>query len=175
MVFQAKPEAQEKLVSAATIVGLDNFEVWLLILKTEQWPDSLQGLRIDKIYSPAQMLWVYRNGLDDLNDLEVQHFFEKLAEQDGPVFLSPDGESLLVTLQLKADGSSELLELRERLQQKLPEFVPHLDVTFTGGAVLTSESANNIASGQINSVLLALFLIFGVMWGLFLSPKIEQM
>ena len=171
LVFQAKPEAQEKLVSAATIVGLDNFEVWLLILKTEQWPDSLKGLRIDKIYSPAQMLWVYRNGLDDLNDLEVQHFFEKLAEQDGPVFLSPDGESLLVTLRLKADGSSELLELRERLQQKLPEFVPHLDVTFTGGAVLTSESANNIASGQINSVLLALFLIFGVMWGLFLSWK----
>ena len=71
LVFQAKPEAQEKLVSAATIVGLDNFEVWLLILKTEQWPDSLKGLRIDKIYSPAQMLWVYRNGLDDLNDLEA--------------------------------------------------------------------------------------------------------
>ena len=131
LVFQAKPEAEEKLVSAATIVGLDNLEVWLLTLKTEQWPDSLKGLRIDKIYSPAQTLWVYRNGLDDLNDLEVQYFFEKLAEQDGPIFLSPDGENLLVTLRLKADGSSELLELRERLQQKLPEFVPHLDVTFT--------------------------------------------
>ena len=107
MVFQAKPEAEEKLVSAATIVGLDNLEVWLLILKTEQWPDSLKGLRIDKIYSPAQTLGVYRNGLDDLNDLEAQYFFEKLAEQDGPIFLSPDGENLLVTLRLKADGSSE--------------------------------------------------------------------
>ena len=118
------------------------------------------------------MLWVYRNGLDDLNDLEVQHFFEKLAEQDGPVFQEVQMvKASLVTLRLKADGSSELLELRERLQQKLPEFVPHLDVTFTGGAVLTSESANNIASGQINSVLLALFLITQVMWGLFLSWK----
>ena len=49
--------------------------------------------------------------------------------------------------------------------------MPNLQFSYTGGGVLASESANNIAQGQINSVFLALVIVFTMLSMLFLSWK----
>ncbi len=78
---------------------------------------------------------------------------------------------LLVTLRMRVSGSTAFLELREALKFKIPTLLPNLEVGYTGGQVLTSESANNIAAGQIESVFLALVVIFVILTCLFLSWK----
>jgi predicted RND superfamily exporter protein/CRP-like cAMP-binding protein len=170
LMFSVSPAAATPLVSAKTLLGLQQFERWLFDGQSVE-VQSLEGLRLDKVYSPSQTLAVYRNGLDDLSDAEVRRFFERLQQEQGAVFLSEDGSTLQMTLRFRTTSSTILLEWREILQQNLPRFVPHLQTRFTGGAVLTSESANNIATGQARSVALALLIIFGMMWGLFLSWK----
>ena len=72
---------------------------------------------------------------------------------------------------MHSSGSTPFLELRDLLLQKVPELLPHLKFSYTGGSVLSSESANNIAQGQINSVFLALVIVFVILSILFLSWK----
>ena len=94
-----------------------------------------------------------------------------MRNNEGPAFLDEKEQLLLVTMRMRVSGSTAFLELRELLKEKIPRMLPHLSVSFTGGQVLTSESANNIAQGQIQSVFLALAVIFVILSSLFLSWK----
>ena len=132
---------------------------------------EIQGLQIDKVYSPVTYLDYYRSGMDRLNDIEVERFFADMRDNEGPAFLDEKEQLLLVTMRMRVSGSTAFLELRELLKEKIPLMLPHLSVSFTGGQVLTSESANNIAQGQIQSVFLALAVIFVILSSLFLSWK----
>ncbi|MCH2296059.1 MAG: cyclic nucleotide-binding domain-containing protein, partial [SAR324 cluster bacterium] len=111
------------------------------------------------------------SGMDRLTDTEVERFFAEMRNNEGPAFLDEKEQLLLVTMRMRVSGSTAFLELRELLKEKIPRMLPHLSVSFTGGQVLTSESANNIAQGQIQSVFLALAVIFVILSSLFLSWK----
>ena len=177
LLFKDKKLKENELISstnslktAETIFGLKEFQDWLFQLKGSNEIANIDGLRIDKIHSPVDVLEHYRQGLDKLTDKEVVRFFDK-AEKDGSKFLSTDEDILQVTIRMKSDGSTTFLELRDLLISKVPQFLPNLQFNYTGGSVLSSESANNIAQGQIDSVFLALVIVFLILSMLFLSWK----
>ena len=153
------------------MLGLEKLQQWLLQKDGSNELDAIRGLQIDKVYSPVTYLDYYRSGLDRLTDNEVERFFSDMRDNEGPAFIDEEEKLLLVTMRMRVSGSTAFLELRELLKEKIPRILPHLSVSFTGGQVLTSESANNIAQGQIQSVFLALAVIFIILSSLFLSWK----
>ena len=177
LVFRAPEEKEEgakganPLKTAKTMLGLEKLQQWLEQQGSLNELSEIQGLKIDKVYSPVTYLDYYRSGMDRLNDTEVERFFAEMRNNEGPAFLDEKEQLLLVTMRMRVSGSTAFLELRELLKEKIPRILPHLSVSFTGGQVLTSESANNIAQGQIQSVFLALAVIFVILSSLFLSWK----
>ena len=177
LLFKAKEESvsqQGKLLNplktAKTIFGLKKLQEWLFQVNGNTEIGSIDGLKIDKIHSPVDVLDHYRMGLEKLTDDEVVKFYSKTRE-NGPKFLSDAENILQVTLRMTSSGSTSFLALRDLLLEKAPLFLPDLQFSYTGGGVLASESANNIAQGQINSVILALALVFVMLSMLFLSWK----
>jgi len=159
------------LQTAQTILGLRSLQRWLENADGNDGPADLPGVQVDKVYSPVPYLEQSRQGLSKLMDEEVERFFTILKERSGLAFLSDDGKMLQTTVRMRVSGSSAFLSLTERLEQKIPEFLPHLRFQFTGSGVLASESANNIAKGQVQSVLLALAIVFTLLSLMFLSWK----
>ena len=162
LLFKARNESENQqdfsynpLKTAKTIFGLKELQDWLFQVKDVTEISKIEGLRIDKMHSPVDVLEHYRRGLEKLSDKEVVQFFDKTAE-NGPKFLSDAEDVMQVTLRMRSSGSTAFLSLRDLLIQKVPQLLPHLKFSYTGGSVLSSESANNIAQGQINSVFLAL-------------------
>ncbi|MEC9219270.1 MAG: MMPL family transporter, partial [SAR324 cluster bacterium] len=177
LLFKAGNESENQqdfsynpLKTAKTIFGLKELQDWLFQVKDVTEIGNIEGLRIDKMHSPVDVLEHYRMGLDKLSDKEVVQFFDKTAE-NGPKFLSDAEDVMQVTLRMRSSGSTAFLALRDLLLQKVPQLLPHLQFSYTGGGVLSSESANNIAQGQINSVFLALIIVFVILSMLFLSWK----
>ena len=177
LLFKAGNESENQqdfsynpLKTAKTIFGLKKLQDWLFQVKDVTEIGKIEGLRIDKMHSPVDVLEHYRRGLEKLSDKEVVQFFDKTAE-NGPKFLSDAEDVMQVTLRMRSSGSTAFLSLRDLLIQKVPQLLPHLKFSYTGGSVLSSESANNIAQGQINSVFLALIIVFVILSMLFLSWK----
>ncbi len=177
LLFKAKPVVMNQrdaklnpLKTAKTIYGLKNLQDWLFQVNGATEIGSIEGLKIDKIHSPVDVVDHYRMGLDKLTDDEVVKFYAKTRE-NGPKFLSDSEKLLQVTVRMSSSGSTSFLALRDLLLEKAPMFLPDLQFSYTGGGVLASESANNIAQGQINSVILALALVFVMLSMLFLSWK----
>ena len=177
LLFKAKTEVINQqdtklnpLKTAKTIYGLKNLQDWLFQVNGATEIGSIEGLKIDKIHSPVDVVDHYRMGLDKLTDDEVVKFYAKTSE-NGPKFLSDSEKILQVTVRMSSSGSTSFLALRDLLVEKAPMFLPDLQFSYTGGGVLASESANNIAQGQINSVILALALVFVMLSMLFLSWK----
>ena len=159
------------LQTAQTIWGLRSLQHWLENTDGNAGLADLSGVQVDKVYSPVPYLEQTRQGLSKLTDEEVERFFTILKERSGLAFLSDDGKMLQITMRMRVSGSSAFLSLTERLEQKIPEFVPHLRFQFTGSGVLASESANNIAKGQVQSVIIALAIVFTLLSLMFLSWK----
>jgi len=168
--IENQQDSYNPLKTAKTIFGLKELQDWLFQVKDVTEIGNIEGLRIDKMHSPVDVLEHYRMGLDKLSDKEVVQFFDKTAE-NGPKFLSDAEDVMQVTLRMRSSGSTAFLSLRDLLIQKVPQLLPHLKFSYTGGSVLSSESANNIAQGQINSVFLALVIVFVILSMLFLSWK----
>jgi len=177
LLFKARNDSENQydssinpLKTAKTIIGLKKLQNWLFQVNGVNEISKIEGLRIDKINSPVDVLEHYRMGLEKLSDREVVQFYEKTSE-NGPKFLSDTEDLLQVNLRIRSSGSNTFLALRDLLVQKVPRLLPHLQFSYTGGIVLSSESANNIAQGQINSVFLALIIVFVILSMLFLSWK----
>ena len=168
LVFSGK-DAPEQLQTAQAMYGLQNLKQWILQAEEENLLSQIEGLRVDKVYSAVEYLDLYRNGMDALKDEEVVSFFEESEKQGFPRFLSPDGDLLQMNIRMKTDGTSALLELREALDPQVMRLLPELAVQYTGSGVLSSESADNIATGQIQSLLTALGIIFVLLSAMFLS------
>lgn len=168
--IENQQDSYNPLKTAKTIFGLKVLQDWLFQVKDVTEISKIEGLRIDKMHSPVDVLEHYRMGLEKLSDKEVVQFFDKTAE-NGPKFLSDAEDVMQVTLRMRSSGSTAFLSLRDLLLQKVPQLLPHLKFSYTGGSVLSSESANNIAQGQINSVFLALVIVFVILSMLFLSWK----
>lgn len=159
----------DNLQSAKTILGIEKIKHFLQ--ESDSPISKINDLRVDKIYSPVEYLSHHRQGLDNLKDKEVVNFFIDLEKLGGPSFLSEDKNYMQFTIRMTIDGSTAFLELKKLLDKELEETFTHLKVQLTGSAILTSESNDNIAKGQVQSIIMALGIIFVVLSALFFSFK----
>jgi predicted RND superfamily exporter protein len=87
--------------------------------------------------------------------------------------VTPDYKSGTVLVRTKLTGSREIEETLERIRAYVrQQFPPKLKVTPTGNLVLLTGTASDIVAGQIESLSLALGVIFVVMSLMFLSTKV---
>ncbi|MBU1239260.1 cyclic nucleotide-binding domain-containing protein, partial [Myxococcota bacterium] len=161
------------ILDMRTLKGLQKMRKWLIESKDEI--SEIKGIRIDKVYSPMDLIDVYLQfrGLpfEKVKESEIAFLTEKLGALQGPKYVSDNGKYLQVLVRMKVDSSSAFLQLKKLIREKSPSFLPHLSINFTGVSVLTSESADFIAKGQIKSLILALVAIFIILSLLFFSPK----
>jgi uncharacterized protein len=169
MILSSKTSPQE-LQTAETINGLIRLREWLL---QANGPNELKdlALKVDKVYSVLEYINIYRSGLDNITDREVASFYREARKRNLPKFLSDDGKLMQANIRLQMTGTTALLQLRDMLDQKIPEYLPNLSVEYTGSGILSSESADNISRGQVQSVILALAIIFVILSLLFFSFK----
>lgn len=171
LIFSS-PLDPARLQTVQTIKGIAKLQQALLNKNTNHPIQQIQGLRIDKVYSVVNYLRQQYPDLDEgLTDRGVQLFFRKIRSHNSLVFLNKDESLMQMTIRMKSEGSATLIALQDLLNKLIPEYLPGLQVRYTGGEVLASEAANNISKGQIRSVTLALVVIFLILSLLFLSLK----
>ena len=92
LLFKAKPDSMTQqdtllnpLKTTKTIFGLKKLQDWLFQVNGTTEIGNIEGLKIDKIHSPVDVLDHYRMGLDKLTDDEVVKFYAKTGE-NGPKF-----------------------------------------------------------------------------------------
>ena len=147
LLFKAKPDSTNQqdtllnpLKTAKTIFGLKKLQDWLFQVNGTTEIGSIEGLKIDKIHSPVDVLDHYRMGLDKLTDDEVVKFYAKTGE-NGPKFLSDAEDILQVTLRMSSSGSTSFLTLRDLLVEKTPMLLPDLQFSYTC-LLYTSDAAD---------------------------------
>jgi predicted RND superfamily exporter protein/CRP-like cAMP-binding protein len=168
IIFKGK-ESPAQLKTVAAIHGLDKLAAWL---EQKDGPNELmdiKGLRIDKVYTPVTYI-AYYQGLSDLSEKKINTLLN-LKQNQNNLFYNPCRDLLKITIRMKISGSTAFLKLQKSLEKKLPEFLPDLEARFTGSGVLASESADNIARGQVQSISIALLIVFIILSILFLSFK----
>ncbi len=163
------PKDPARLKTAEAMLGILKFKQWLL--STDQFHQTLEGIRVDKIYTPLEHIEIDRQGLDSLTDSEVNNFFKRRQKRDIPHFLNSDHTRLSLTVRMMVSSTADFLVLRDRIDEQLREYLPFLTARYTGSAILASESARNITESQILSLTMALLLIFVVLSLLFFSVK----
>jgi len=82
------------------------------------------------------------------------------APDDFDSFITSDYRRAHVRIQMKTDSSAQVAFLIEELEQKSEQWFPGCEVKFAGTAFTTHRFSDLIISGQIQSLLLALALIF---------------
>ncbi len=169
LIFSSQGDSAQ-LQTASTINGLIKLKKWLMQSEGRNELSNM-GLRIDKVYSVLEYISLYRNGLDNIGDKEVVSFFRESRKRNLPKYLSDDDRLMQLNIRMKMSGTTALLGLRDLLDRKVPEFLPGLKVEYTGSGILSSESADNISRGQVQSVILALAIIFVILSLMFFSFK----
>lgn len=159
----------KNLQTAQTFLDINTLKQ--TILDPQSTIGKIKDLRVDKIYSPVEYLDFHRQGLDNLKDGEVVNFFKDLKKHNGPQFLTDDERYMRFSIRMTINNSKAFLELKRELDRELKKYFKGLDVQLTGGAILTSESNDNIAKGQVSSIIMALGIIFVVLSILFFSFK----
>lgn len=169
-VILSDKHSNNALQTAKTIYGIMKIREWLL-QENGANPIKNLDLRIDKVYTVVDYIDIYRNGMDNLKDKEVVNYFIEAKKRGFPKYLSDDKSLMQINIRMQLGGTTALLTLREMLTRKIEEHLPELKVQYTGSGILTSESADNIAKGQVQSVCLALGIIFVILSTLFFSFK----
>ncbi len=169
VIFSGK-NSDDALQTAQTIDGIIKLREWLV---QAHGPNEIQDLdlRIDKVYTVVDYIDIYRNGLDNLKDKEVVSYFVEAKKRGFPKYLSDDKSMMQMNIRMQLGGTTALLQLREMLTKKIEQNMPDLTVQYTGSGILTCESADNISKGQVQSVCLALGIIFVILSTLFFSFK----
>jgi predicted RND superfamily exporter protein/anti-sigma regulatory factor (Ser/Thr protein kinase) len=88
-------------------------------------------------------------------------------------FMSPALNSANILMLTHLSSSGEFLKTREAILTFARQHFPrHLKVAVTGFGMAVSASSQLLTSGQVKSLSISLFLIFGIMFLMFLSAKV---
>ena len=93
------------------------------------------------------------------------------ASDDTERFLDARNQMANITLRTTLRRSSDVDALAERIEVRLAELPAHLQARVTGNPILIQEMIDNIVWGQVISILLALVVIYVILWILFLSRR----
>ena len=110
-------------------------------------------------------------GIPDSRDLIRQLLFVGEGELLQGV-VNSDRSATLIHTRLTVDDTTRIGLLLDRLRKELEQLPPGLEARLTGGSVVMTESVRTATSGQLQSVALALFLIYLCLSIQFMSPRI---
>ena len=163
------------------------FEDPLHILEIKRFQDYLETLRdVDKTVSFADYVMLVHYALNNYDSKQYripQEAFEArmainnykglLGEDMYAQFMTPQLDKAYILVLTHISSSKDFLirkaEILAYAKKHLPE---HLTADVTGFGVAISASSHLLVRGQINSILLGLLLIFGIMFLMFLSAKV---
>ncbi len=171
MITLSGKDSPDQLQTAETINGILSFKNWVLDPNNEAI-NNIKGLRVDRVDSVLDFIDLSRNGLDNLQDKEVVTHFQTSRRYDWKPYLSADQQMMLVEVRYEGETVPIRLEFSKLVMEKFPEFLPNIDFRFTGKNLLFAEAQNNLARGQLQSVVLALAFVFVILSILFMSIKI---
>lgn len=77
----------------------------------------------------------------------------------------------LIAVRIKVDGSIEIADFVKRTEARLRQMTPPLDGRVTGSPVLATRTVNEIASGQLTSVVVAFCAIWAMLALMFTSAR----
>ncbi|MBN2723208.1 MAG: MMPL family transporter [Deltaproteobacteria bacterium] len=170
MIIQDK--SGEKVFSLDTAKKIHKFIKWI---HSEPEIEKIKGVHLDKIYSPVQYLDLFvryfNSDISTLTENQFTFIMQKLEEFKAPTFISPDGKYMQMMVRMRISSSTGLIKLKEMISEKFAVIFPDFTLRFTGTGILASESADSISKGQIQSVALALGVIFIILSILFFSFK----
>ena len=91
------------------------------------------------------------------------------ANDDLDSFIDGRYQMVNVVVRTTLQRSSDIRALEARIYDRLAELPPHLKGTVTGNPIVIQRMVDDIIRGQVRSVLVALGLIFLILWALFTS------
>jgi hydrophobe/amphiphile efflux-3 (HAE3) family protein len=63
-----------------------------------------------------------------------------------------------------------VLALEKRIEDRMAQLPPHLHGQVTGNSILMAQVVDNLIWGQVQSIIGAIVMIYGLLWVMFLSP-----
>lgn len=85
--------------------------------------------------------------------------------------IDPSFRSALLVVRIKVDGSREIAELVRRIEGRVQVLPPPLSARVTGSPVLATRTTEQIASGQLTSLLIAFAVIWALLALMFMSLR----
>lgn len=167
------PDNTEKLLSQKIMQSMLELKAFLLDVSNESVVGQIAEVRIDKVYSPSDALTAHYGDYPyQLEDKEIRSFFNAMIKSNNSFFISSDKQYLQMMIRMKSAGSSGFLKLKHELEQKTANLMPELEINYTGSGMLLSNASSEVARSQIQSIMLALLIIFIILSVLFMSPKL---
>jgi len=161
------------LLSLPGITSCLSFVDYLELFEAGLAPKGEADLSLDEQGNPLppeeqKSFWAEPKNLPGL-----LQFIENNAKQVTKSVVTPDYRSGSILVRTTLSGSREIEQLLGRIREYVElQFPSKIHVTPTGNLVLLTGTASDIVSGQIQSLSLALGVIFVVMSLMFLSLKV---
>ena len=154
------------------------------IRRFQEYLETLHG--VDKTISFADYVMLVHYALNKYDSkyyvlpreayetrMAINNYKGLLGEDLYSPFMTPQLNRANILVLTHLSSSKDFLQIRDQIllhaRQNLPE---HLSVEVTGFNVAISASSHLLVAGQTKSILLGLFLIFGIMFLMFLSAKV---
>jgi len=172
-VLKLVKEFETFLLSLPGITSCLSFVDYLELFEAGLAPKGESDLALDENGNPLtaeqqKSFWEEPKNLPGL-----LQFIENNAKQVTKSVVTPDYRSGSILVRTTLSGSRDIEQLLARIRQYVDQQFPSkIHVTPTGNLVLLTGTASDIVSGQIQSLSLALIVIFIVMSMMFLSMKV---
>lgn len=135
----------------------------------------------DKSFSFADFIGVIHSGIDGqrpdtiylpVRNEVVKEYMSLLDYQHAKPFVSADYSQARILVRHNISSSHQLNQAVEDIRNYAHQWLdPQLRVEVTGGSFLNSQAVDYMADGQVRSLLLMLFVIFGFVAALFMNLK----
>jgi predicted RND superfamily exporter protein len=160
--------AADVFTDPSVLQSLAELQAWL---HAQPEVGAVSGL-VDHVRLLNRML-----GGEDAADIPVSRdaIRQMLFVGEGPMLrgvVNSDRSSTLIRLRLTVDDTAPIGTLLDRLQARLDDLPPGLHPRITGSAALMAESVRSATTGQLQSVALALALIYLCLSIQFMSLRI---
>ena len=164
-------------VEAGAITRLD------LLRRVEALQQFLRATPgISETSSIADVLAVANRALNDddpaalklpESDEAIQQILLLVPPEATEPFLLPDGSRAVIRVRSSHQNTRGLVELIGRIEERVKELFPRdVEVRTTGATPLVYQTADDLAAGQVASVLIALAVIFATMSVYFVSIRL---
>lgn len=173
-VLKQVKELQTFLLTIPGITSSLSFVDYLELFEAGLAPKGEQDVSLDERGNPLPPEEKQKSFWEEPKSLPgLLQFIQNNAKQAVKSVVTPDYRSGTILVRTKLAGSREIEQMLDRIRAYTSEqFPPKIKVRPTGNLVLLTGTASDIVAGQIESLSIALGVIFIVMSAMFLSVKV---